>query len=201
MHNIKDIRENLADFEKKLKLRNSEVKIIKIQDLDKKNRDLIKKKEQFEQEKKIISKTKDSSLFQKSKELSKEIDKIQKEQILVQKNLDEILNKLPNIALEDVPAGGDEKSNKIISEKGSAKKFSFKPKSHYDLGKSLGMIDFELASKTTGARFVFLRGAIALLERAISNFMIDTHTQNYNYIEISPPLMASVSTILASFSG
>ena len=57
------------------------------------------------------------------------------------------------------------------------------------------MIDFELASKTTGARFVFLRGAIALLERAISNFMIDTHTQNYNYIEISPPLMASVSTM------
>ncbi len=195
MHSIKDIRINLADFEKKLKLRNSEVKIVSIQDLDKKNRDLIKKKESLEQEKKIISKTKDSSLFQKSKELSKEIDKIQQEQILVQKNLDEILNKLPNIALDDVPVGKDEKSNKVISEKGKIKKFTFKPKSHFELGKNLGMIDFELASKTTGTRFVFLRGPIALLERAISNFMVDIHTQNYNYVEISPPLMASVPTM------
>jgi len=195
MHSIKDIRGNIADFEKKLKLRNSDVKIIAIQDLDKRNRDLIQKKEGLEQEKKIISKTKDASLFKKSKELSKEIDKIHQEQILVQKNLDEILNKLPNIALDDVPVGKDEKSNKIISENGMIKKFTFKPKSHYDLGKSLGMIDFELASRTSGSRFVFLRGPIALLERAISNLMIDIHTQNFNYIEISPPLMASVSTM------
>ena len=60
------------------------------------------------------------------------------------------------------------------------------------------MIDFELASKTSGARFVFLKGEIALLERAISNFMIDTHTQNFNYIEISPPLMATTSTMFGT---
>jgi len=92
----------------------------------------------------------------------------------------------------------DESSNKVISEHGKKNNFSFKAKSHYDLGKILGMIDFELASKTSGARFVFLKGEIALLERAISNFMIDIHTQNFNYIEISPPLMATTSTMFGT---
>ena len=166
--------------------------------MDSKNRNLIQKKEKLEQEKKIISKSKDSSLFKKSKDLSKEIDNIYKEQISIQASLDKILSQLPNLALEDVPVGKDENSNKVISKHGKINNFSFKAKSHYDLGKILGMIDFELASKTSGARFVFLKGEIALLERAISNFMIDTHTQNFNYIEISPPLMATASTMFGT---
>ena len=198
MHNIKEIRSNLENFENKIKQRNSDIDIEVLQNLDNKNRNLIQKKEKLEQEKKIISKSKDSSLFKKSKDLSKEIDNIYKEQILIQNNLNEILIKLPNLALEDVPVGKDESSNKVISENGKINDFSFKPKSHYDLGKNLGMIDFELASKTSGSRFVFLKGEIALLERAISNFMIDTHTQNFNYIEISPPLMVTSSTMFGT---
>jgi len=198
MHNLKEIRSNLKNFEDKIKQRNSDINIKALQNLDNKNRNLIQKKEKLEQEKKIISKTKDSSLFKKSKDLSKEIDNIHKEQISVQASLDEILCQLPNLALEDVPVGKDESSNKVISENGKINNFSFKAKSHYDLGKILGMIDFELASKTSGARFVFLKGEIALLERAISNFMIDIHTQNFNYIEISPPLMATTSTMFGT---
>jgi len=198
MHNIKEIRSNLENFENRIKQRNSDIDIEVLQNLDNKNRNLIQKKEKLEQEKKIISKSKDSSLFKKSKDLSKEIDNIYKEQILIQNNLNEILIKLPNLALEDVPVGKDESSNKVISENGKINDFSFKPKSHYDLGKNLGMIDFELASKTSGSRFVFLKGEIALLERAISNFMIDTHTQNFNYIEISPPLMVTSSTMFGT---
>ena len=198
MHNLKEIRSNLKNFEDKIKQRNSDFDIEALQNLDSKNRNLIQKKEKLEQEKKIISKSKDSSLFKKSKDLSKEIDNIHKEQISIQASLDEILSKLPNLALEDVPVGKDESSNKVISENGKINNFSFKAKSHYDLGKILGMIDFELASKTSGARFVFLKGEIALLERAISNFMIDIHTQNFNYIEISPPLMATTSTMFGT---
>jgi len=198
MHNIKEIRSNLKNFEDKIKQRNSDIDIKALQNMDGKNRNLIQKKEKLEQEKKIISKSKDSSLFKKSKDLSKEIDNIYKEQILIQNNLNEILIKLPNLALEDVPVGKDESSNKVISENGKINDFSFKPKSHYDLGKNLRMIDFELASKTSGARFVFLKGEIALLERAISNFMIDAHTQNFNYIEISPPLMVTSSTMFGT---
>ena len=198
MHNLKEIRSNLKNFEDKIKQRNSDIDIKALQNLDSKNRNLIQKKEKLEQEKKIISKSKDSSLFKKSKDLSKEIDNIHKEQISVQASLNEILCQLPNLALEDVPVGKDESSNKVISENGKINNFSFKAKSHYDLGKILGMIDFELASKTSGARFVFLKGEIALLERAISNFMIDIHTQNFNYIEISPPLMATTSTMFGT---
>ena len=198
MHNIKEIRSNLKNFENKIRQRNSDIDIEVLQNLDNKNRNLIQKKEKLEQEKKIISKSKDSSLFKKSKDLSKEIDNIYKEQISIQNSLNEILIKLPNLALEDVPVGKDEISNKLISEHGKIDNFSFKPKSHYDLGKNLGMIDFELASKTSGSRFVFLKGKIALLERAISNFMIDTHTQNFNYIEISPPLMVTSSTMFGT---
>ncbi len=198
MHNLKEIRSNLKNFEDKIKQRNSDIDIKTLQNFDGKNRNLIQKKEKLEQEKKIISKSKDSSLFKKSKDLSKEIDNIHKEQISIQASLDEILCQLPNLALEDVPVGKDESSNKVISENGKINNFSFKAKSHYDLGKILGMIDFELASKTSGARFVFLKGEIALLERAISNFMIDIHTQNFNYIEISPPLMATTSTMFGT---
>jgi seryl-tRNA synthetase len=198
MHNIKEIRSNLKNFENRIKQRNSDIDIEVLQNLDNKNRNLIQKKEKLEQEKKIISKSKDSSLFNKSKDLSKEIDNIYKEQISVQDSLDEILSKLPNLALEDVPVGKDESYNKVISEHGKINDFSFKTKSHYDLGKILGKIDFELASKTSGARFVFLKAEIALLERAISNFMIDIHTQNFNYIEISPPLMATTSTMFGT---
>ena len=198
MHNLKEIRANLKNFENKIKQRNSDIDIEALKFLDNENRNLIQKKEKLEQEKKIISKSKDSSLFKKSKDLSKEIDNIYKEQISIQASLDEILCQLPNLALEDVPVGNDESSNKVISENGKINNFSFKAKSHYDLGKILGMIDFELASKTSGARFVFLKGEIALLERAISNFMIDIHTQNFNYIEISPPLMATTSTMFGT---
>jgi len=198
MYNLKDIRSDLKNFENKIKQRNFLVNIQDLQNLDNKNRNLIQKKEKLEQEKKIISKSKDSSLFKKSKELSLEIDNIYKEQKLLQSNINALLSNLPNVALSDVPIGKDESANKIISEKGKIHNFSFKPKSHYDLGKNLNMIDFELATKTSGARFVFLKGQIALLERAISNFMVDIHTRNFNYIEVSPPLMATSSTMFGT---
>ena len=75
------------------------------------------------------------------------------------------------------------------------KKFDFNPKSHYELGEKLGMLDFDLATKTTGSRFVFVKDKLALLERAISNFMIDTHTFINGYREISPPLIANYSSM------
>ena len=74
---------------------------------------------------------------------------------------------------------------------GSLTKFNFKPKSHYELGENLKMLDFNLATKTTGSRFVFVKDKLALLERALANFMLNTHTQINGYKEISPPLMAS----------
>ena len=195
MHNIKDIRNNFDVFKSKIKSRNVNFKLDIIIDLDLKNRKLIKEKESLENKKKEISKSRDETLFVKSKEISKKIDKIAKDQLIVTKELDEILSSLPNLPLDDVPLGTDEKSNKEIKKYGEIKKFDFNPKSHYEIGENLKMLDFDLASITTGSRFVFVSDKLALLERAISNFMIDTHTQLNGYKEISPPLMANLGSM------
>ena len=191
MHNIKDIRSNFDIFKNTIKSRNISIDLNKILDLDQKNRKFIQEKETLEQEKKSISKKQDKSLFAKSKEISEKILFINKEQSLIKSKLEDVLSSIPNLPLQDVPVGADENSNKEISKSGTIKEFNFTPKSHYELGESLKMLDFDLATKTTGARFVFVNDKLALLERAIANFMLDTHTQVNGYKEISPPLMAN----------
>jgi len=191
MHNIKDIRNNFENFKNIIKSRNISIDLDKILNLDQNNRKLIQEKETLEQEKKSISKKQDKSLFAKSKEISEKILFINKEQSLIKSKLEDVLSSIPNLPLQDVPVGADENSNKEISKSGTIKEFNFTPKSHYELGESLKMLDFDLATKTTGARFVFVNDKLALLERAIANFMLDTHTQINSYKEISPPLMAN----------
>ncbi len=198
MHNIKDIRNDFENFKEKLKNRNIDISLDKILSLDGENRKLIQEKEKFEMEKKSISKSKDQSLFEKSKELSLKIEEISKNQIKLQRQITDILSSIPNIPLSDVPIGQDENSNKEIEKKGEIKDFNFKPKSHYELGDKLNMLDFDLATKTTGSRFVFVKKELAQLERAISNFMIDTHTQKNGYTEISPPLIATAETMFGT---
>ena len=195
MHNIKEIRKDFSKFQKSLKKRNISVDFEKIQKLDQLNRDLIQKKESLEKEKKDISKSKDESLFKKSKEISKELDKIVEDQKQIKFDLDSMLSSIPNIPHEDVPNGKDENDNKEILKSGEIPNLEFKPKTHYELGEKLNMLDFDLATKTTGSRFVFVKDKLALLERAISNFMLDTHIHQNGYQEISPPLMASESTM------
>ena len=195
MHNIKDIRLNSENFINLLKGRNSDIDINELLLLDKSNRDLIKKKELLEQEKKKISKTKDQSLFKKSINLSKQINEIEIKNNEFKTKIDALLSNLPNLPLKDVPVGKDETNNKIIYQKGIVPKFEFKPKSHEELGKNLNMIDFDLATKTSGSRFVFLKNSIARLERALSSFMLDTHTTKNGYSEISPPLIANSSSM------
>ena len=198
MHNIKDIRNDFENFKEKLKNRNIDISLDNIISLDGENRKLIQEKEKFEMEKKSISKSKDQSLFEKSKELSLKIEEINKNQIKLQSQITDILSSIPNIPLSDVPVGQDENSNKEIEKKGEIKDFNFKPKSHYELGDKLNMLDFDLATKTTGSRFVFVKKELAQLERAISNFMIDTHTQKNGYTEISPPLIATAETMFGT---
>ena len=195
MHNIKEIRKDFSKFQKSLEKRNINVDFEKIQKLDEQNRDLIQKKESLEKEKKDISKSKDESLFKKSKEISKQLDKIVEDQKQIKFDLNSLLSSMPNIPHEDVPNGKDENDNKEILKSGEIPNLEFKPKTHYELGEKLNMLDFDLATKTTGSRFVFVKDKLALLERAISNFMLDTHIHQNGYQEISPPLMASESTM------
>ena len=198
MHNLKEIRKDFNTFKQSHEKRLVDVDFTKLIDLDKKNRDLIQKKELLEKEKKDISKSKDKSLFTKSKEISSAIEKISEEQKVVKQDLEKILSNIPNIPHQDVPNGNDEKDNVEINKSGKIPKFDFTPKSHYELGENLGMLDFDLATKTTGSRFVFVKNKLALLERAISNFMLDTHVLKNGYEEISPPLLASENSMFGT---
>ena len=191
MHNIKDLRKNLDKYNKKFLDRNFEFNISKFESLDNENRKLISEKEKLEHEKKTLSKSKDKSNFEKSKKISNELIKISKEQNIAQKKINDLLHILPNIALDEVPIGKDEKSNKLIEKIGTIKKFLFKPMSHIDLGSKFNGIDFETSIKLSGSRFVVLKDKFALLERALINFMLDVHTKEFNYTEISPPLIVN----------
>ena len=97
-----------------------------------------------------------------------------------------------------MPVGSNENENVELTKSGQIPNFEFTPKSHYELGEKLGMLDFDLATKTTGSRFVFVKNKLALLERAISNFMLDIHTSKNGYEEISPPLLASENTMFGT---
>ena len=198
MHNLKEIRKDFDAFKKSLEKRATDINFDKLKDLDIKNREFIQKKESLEKEKKDISKSKDKSLFAKSKEISSEIEKINKQQVVIKKELDYILSNIPNIPHSDVPNGKDEKDNVEIKKSGKVPDFDFKPLSHYELGEKLNMLDFDLATKTTGSRFVFVKNKLALLERALSNFMLDTHITKNGYEEISPPLLASEDTMFGT---
>jgi len=198
MHNIKDIRNQKDLFIKKLKDRNFTLSIDDLLSLDAKNRQLIQEKESFEQEKKIISKKKDPGNFKLSKKLSKKIQELEDKQKKILIDIHKILDSIPNIALDDVPIGKDESANKEIEIFSKPKKFDFKILSHYEIGKKLDMLDFETATKTTGSRFVFLKKNLALMERALINYMLDMHTRKFEYIEVSPPILANYGTMFGT---
>ena len=198
MHNLKEIRKNFSEFAKSLEKRSVNVDFANLEKLDELNRELIQKKESLENEKKEISKSKDESLFKKSKEISIELEKISENQKQTKIKLDEILSNIPNIPNFDVPDGKDENDNVEVLKSGKITEFDFEPKSHYELGENLRMLDFDLATKTTGSRFVFVKDKLALLERALSNFMLDTHVTQNKYQEISPPLIASDNTMFGT---
>ena len=191
MHDIKLIRKNSELFIKKISDRNVNIDLKSLLSFDTKNRDLIKNKELLEQKKKIISNKKDKNLFLKSKEISLKIDQLSKDQKILKNKIDTIISSIPNIALDEVPVGKDESANKEIKKNGKIPNFDFKPLPHDLIGKNLNQMDFDTATKTSGSRFVFLKKDLALMERAISNFMLDIHTKEFGYEEISPPLIAN----------
>ena len=114
------------------------------------------------------------------------------------KQLLDLLAGIPNLPAEGVPVGADEKANKELRKVGEPKKFSFQPKQHFEIGEALGLMDFETAAKLSGARFVVLKGALARLERALAQFMLDLHTTENGYTEINPPLLVRDDTMFGT---
>ena len=198
MHNLKEIRDKVNIYKKKISDRNIIINFDELIKLDIQNRQIIKNKEKLEQEKKNISKKKDPKLFNKSKDISKKILELEIKQNDLEKKINPILYTIPNIALEDVPIGKDESFNKEIKKVGVVPNFNFNIKSHDEIGKKMNLMDFDIAAKTSGSRFVFLKGKLAELERALSNFMLDIHTREFGYQEVSPPLIANENTMFGT---
>ena len=109
-----------------------------------------------------------------------------------------MLAAIPNVPADDVPVGPDAESNVELRKVGTPRKFEFQPKQHFELGEALGLMDFETAAKLSGSRFVVLKGALARLERALSQFMLDLHTSEHGYTEINPPLLVRDDTMFGT---
>jgi seryl-tRNA synthetase len=114
------------------------------------------------------------------------------------KALIDLLATIPNRPAADVPVGIDAEANVERRKFGEPKKFSFQPKQHFEIGEALGLMDFETAAKISGARFVVLKGALARLERALAQFMLDLHTSEHGYTEVAPPLLVRDDTMFGT---
>jgi seryl-tRNA synthetase len=110
------------------------------------------------------------------------------------RRLDDLLATLPNLPEDDVPDGADESANELVRMVGAVPRFDFAPAPHDAIGEKLGLMDFARAAKLSGARFVVLKGALARLERALAQFMLDLHTREFGYTEIDPPLLVRDET-------
>ena len=203
MFDLKAIRDNPATFDLGLKRRgiDSQYSSAAVLALDEKRRKLVTELQDAQGRRnaasKDIGKAKASKDDATAATLMAEVaglkDKIasgEAEQAKLDKEIETYLAVIPNAPLAEVPDGHDEKDNKEIRKVGAPPILATnKPRQHFELGEALGMMDFESAAKVSGARFVFLRGQLARLDRAIANLMLDTHTQEFGYEEVVPPML------------
>lgn len=138
------------------------------------------------------------ALMAEVSELKGKIAELEEQERTVGEKLNTLLMSLPNAVYDDVPEGDDEDANEEVRTWGTPRQFNFEPKEHYDLGETLDGMDFERAAKLSGSRFVILKGAIARLERAIGQFMIDLHTGEHGYTEVWTPALVRESALLGT---
>ncbi len=200
MFDIKWIRDNAAAFDAGLKSRGLDPLADKLIALDEARRQHLTKLQDAQSRRNSASKeigkakgAKDDALAAKLMaevaELKEVIQQGEEEERTLTRAVDEALAVIPNLPREDVPVGSDEKGNVEVRRVGEPRVLDFKPKQHFELGEALGLMDFETAGKVSGARFVFLKGALARLDRAIGSFMLDLHTGTFGYTETNPPLL------------
>ncbi|QEH96539.1 serine--tRNA ligase [Gluconobacter thailandicus] len=132
-----------------------------------------------------------SALEAQAVELRDRIVGLEERAAIIEKSIDDVLASLPNQLDPSVPDGKSEDENVVVHYRGEKREFTFEPKQHFELGEALGLIDFPTAAKLSGTRFVVLRGALARLERALGQFMLDTHTTEFGYSETSVPLLVN----------
>ncbi len=200
MYDIKWIRENPQDFDKSRARRGLEPLSATLLALDDARRAAISRLQAAQERRNAASKEIGAAMQAKdaarAEALKAEVAKIKEEWPQMEAAerdskaaLDKALSEIPNAPLDAVPEGKDEHDNVEALRWGEPKKFDFTPKEHFEIGEGLGLMDFEAATKLSGARFVVNKGKLARMERALAQFMLDLHTDQHGYQEVNPPLL------------
>jgi seryl-tRNA synthetase len=200
MFDIKWIREHPDAFDRSLIRRGDQALSQQVLDLDARRRDAQTRLQKMQERRNAASKQigaamqdgrKDQAEQLKSEvgEIKGQMDGVEAEEKQASDALSYLLSGIPNVLDDDVPDGADEDDNREVRIVGNVPDLGFEPKEHFEIGEALGLMDFETAVELSGSRFVILKGALARMERALANLMLDIHTEEYGYTEISPPLL------------
>ncbi len=200
MFDIKWIRENPEDFDKGMTRRGLEPQSAALIALDATRRDAQTKSQDIQAERNRLSKEIGAAKAkgEDAQDIMDAVSKTKAAEADAEKAaeaasaaLNTALSELPNLPADDVPDGPDDASNEEVRTWGDKPTFDFEPKEHFDIGEALGLMDFETAAKMSGARFVLLSGALAHMERALANFMLDLHTTEHDLTEVNPPALVN----------
>ncbi len=200
MLEISYVRDNLEQVRQKMRERGMADSLENFEEVDRERRRLLSEVERRKAHRNksseqiaVLKKQKQdaSALIQEMKQLGEEIKELEQQVRQAEEKVRELLLGVPNIPHSSVLVGGGAHENKEIRRWGEPKKFDFEPKAHWDLGPSLGILDFERAAKIAGGRFAVYFGVGAKLERALANFMLDIHTGEHGYTEILPPFIVN----------
>ena len=200
MFDIKWIRENAQDFDRAMERRGLDPQARALVELDTKRREAQTRAQEIQAERNRLSKEIGAakSRGEDAAEIMEAVSKTKAAEADAEKAaaaatqvLETALSGLPNIPADDVPDGPDDTANMEIRTWGDKPDFDFTPKEHFDIGEALGLMDFETAARMSGARFVLLSGALARMERAIANFMLDLHTTEHGLTEVNPPALVN----------
>lgn len=201
MLDIKRIRSNPEEVIQSLRKRGADTAIVEdVLKLDKEKRELLVESERLKNRRNVVSEeiaaakkaggdSRDKIL--EMREVSQTIKELDETLRHIDEKIEEYLMSIPNVLHESVPEGQSDADNPVIREWGSPTVFDFEPRPHWEIGEQLGILDFERGGKVSGARFTFLKGLGARLERALVNFMLDLHTERHGYTEIFPPFLVN----------
>ncbi|MFA1624463.1 serine--tRNA ligase [Rhizobium mongolense] len=200
MLDIKWIRENPEALDEALAKRGAEPLAQSLIALDEKRRSAVQKVQDLQSRRNAASREIGAAMAQKNSELAEKLraevaemkvslPAAEEEDRQLTAELNDALARVPNVPLDDVPVGEDEHDNVIARTVGEMPRWNHTPKEHFEIGETLGYMDFERAAKLSGSRFTVLTGPLARLERALGQFMIDLHTTEHGYSEVSSPLM------------
>ncbi|HZG13891.1 MAG TPA: serine--tRNA ligase [Candidatus Bathyarchaeia archaeon] len=201
MLDVKVLRNDLEGVRERLRHRNEDISALdQFAEVDEKRREVIQEAEGLKNKRNTVSeqvavlkrnKENADHLIAEMKEVGDRIKVLDEELRTLDEQLEQILLGLPNLPHETTPIGTSENDNVTVRTWGTPETFAYEAKPHWEVAQALGIIDFEAAAKVTGSRFVFLKGLGARLERALSSFMLDLHTEKHGYEEILPPYMVN----------